>query len=111
MRHWLVALLLSLCLPLPWAVAAGAPPCAHGPCAAPAVASATATATATAHVGDLASQHPGCGCCHAGGSLALACAVSALVTSPCRVLVSSPVHWQKRLLATRPERPQWAALA
>lgn len=109
MRHWLVALLLSLCLPLPWAVAAGAPPCAHGPCAAPAVASATATATA--HVGDLASQHPGCGCCHAGGSLALACAVSALVTSPCRVLVSSPVHWQKRLLATRPERPQWAALA
>lgn len=109
MRHWLVALLLSLCLPLPWAVAAGAPPCAHGPCVAPAVASATATATA--HVGDLASQHPGCGCCHAGGSLALACAVSALVTSPCRVLVSSPVHWQKRLLATRPERPQWVALA
>jgi hypothetical protein len=112
MRHWLVALFLCLCLPLPWAVAASAPPCAHGPCEVASVALVAGQATqATAHLGDLASQHPGCGCCHAGGSLAPAFAVPALGPSPCRVLVSWPVPWQERLFAARPERPQWAALA
>ena len=115
MRHWLLALFLCLGLLLPWAVAANAQPCAHGPCAAVvAVASAEATAQGAgvaSHHGDQAWQHAGCPCCHGGVSWALTGFVPTPVANPSRWLVAWPVHWHERVFTERPERPKWSALA
>lgn len=112
MRACLLALLLLFCLPLQWASAATAAPCAHAPCAPlhHSLAGAPSAASAVEHVAEAHAPHPHCSGCHVSAlGLPASLPFAALDDGP-RARTASRA-WTEGLFGDRPERPQWTALA
>jgi hypothetical protein len=114
MRAGLVALLMVFCLPLLWAGMAAAPvrvlaSCAHAHAHDSAAADACRVVMDD-HAVDPNALHLDCGSCHAGAMLATGHRLVAIDARSAR-LPAEPHPLNAALLAERPERPQWFALA